>query len=154
MPRPKRLLHATELATISPPGTLLETEHIAKVLTARGKNLYLVALPTASPELDVKKQGPTETAPGTLLVELQPQFRSTIWMKRGTFVVVNTAASDARDNKLDGDIINIVRDEKAWRKMVYWPPEFAKVEKSWDQNSDEEESNVGKLPPSDSEEDN
>jgi hypothetical protein len=44
----------------------------------------------------------------------------TVWIKRGSFVVVDTSAMADRENKLDGEIVNIVRDEKAWRKMAYW----------------------------------
>ncbi|KAK2865380.1 hypothetical protein FQN49_003626 [Arthroderma sp. PD_2] len=69
-------------------------------------------------------------------------------MKRGSFVVVDGTALEDRDNKLSGEIVNIVRDDKAWRKAAFWPKEFVKrvVE-----DSDDEESTVGKLPPSDDE---
>lgn len=30
----------------------------------------------------------------------------------------NTLAE--RENKIDGEIVNVVRDEKMWRKMGYW----------------------------------
>lgn len=41
-------------------------------------------------------------------------------MKRGSFVVVDANALENRDNKLQGEIVNIVRDEKAWRKASFW----------------------------------
>ena len=106
MPRPKRLLYATALETSSPPDALLQTQSLARVVGAQGKNLYLVKLPSRPDD--------------TLLVELPARFRSTIWMKRGSYVLVDTAAAEDRDNKIDGEIINIVRDEKGWRKMAYW----------------------------------
>jgi probable RNA-binding protein EIF1AD len=43
-----------------------------------------------------------------------------VWIKRGSFVVVDTSALADRENKLDGEIVNVVRDEKDWRKMAYW----------------------------------
>jgi probable RNA-binding protein EIF1AD len=86
-------------------------------------------------------------------------------------VVVDTSALADRENKLDGEIVNVVRDEKAWRKMPYWyvtgcrevdvymmltlyyrPKEFAK-KSTYVEDSDEEESTVGKMPPADSDED-
>ncbi|KAI4232655.1 MAG: hypothetical protein L6R40_007327 [Gallowayella cf. fulva] len=133
MARPKRNLLSTAQETSSPPAVLDDNHAIARVRKAEGKNLYLVELPS-----DGKP----------LLVELPSRFRSQIWIKRGGYVVVDTAAFLDRDNKLDGEIVNVVRDEKAWRKQSYWPPDFAKVS-SYPEDSDGEESIVGKMPPSD-----
>jgi probable RNA-binding protein EIF1AD len=103
----------------------------------------------------------------------QSSQRSTVWIKRGSYVVVDTSSLADRDNKLDGEIVNVVRDEKAWRKMAYWyvvycsrrargimwliytlfrPKEFVK-KSTYVQDSDDEESTVGKMPPADSDED-
>lgn len=104
MPKPKRHLHATVEDTLTPPDTLPPTHVLARISKAAGSNLYNA-----------------EQADGkALLVELEPRFRSTIWIKRGSYVVVDTAALADRENKLDGEIVNVVRDEKAWRKMAYW----------------------------------
>lgn len=35
-------------------------------------------------------------------------------------MLVDTGAMNERENKLDGEIINIVRNEKEWRKEKYW----------------------------------
>ena len=78
---------------------------VAKVQKAEGKNLYLVQIPSAS-EL--------------LLVELPSRFRSQIWIKRGGYVIVDTCVFESQNNKLDGEIANVVRDEKQWRKQAYW----------------------------------
>ncbi|KAL5399196.1 hypothetical protein PMIN06_000944 [Paraphaeosphaeria minitans] len=134
MPRPKRQLHATVEETLTPPDTLTATQVIARITTGAGNNLYNAQLPNRKP----------------VLVELEPKFRSTIWIKRGSYVLVDAQTLADRDNKIDGEIVNVVRDEKAWRKMGYWPKEFAK-KSSYGEDSDEEESTVGKLPPSDSE---
>ena len=55
-----------------------------------------------------------------MLVEMAARFRSAIWVRRGSFVVVDLGAFEGRANKLGGRIVNVVRDEKAWRKMGYW----------------------------------
>lgn len=55
-----------------------------------------------------------------------------------------------RDNKIGGEIVNVVREEKLWRKRSYWPAAFGK--KRVDQTeSNENESRVGRLPSSDEE---
>ncbi|EOD46916.1 putative eukaryotic translation initiation factor protein [Neofusicoccum parvum UCRNP2] len=132
---PKRNLHAVEQETLTPPDALPPAHAIAKVAKAEGNNLYTVELPGAA---------------AAVLCELNPRFRSTIWVKRGTYVVVDTRAMAERENKLAGEIVNVVRDEKAWRKQPYWPPQFKKAS-AYPEDSDDEESTVGKMPPSDSE---
>ncbi|KAL6719233.1 hypothetical protein ACLMJK_003470 [Lecanora helva] len=133
MRRPKRNLLATAEETCTPPSALGEGVTIARVKKAEGSNLYSVELPSAVE---------------SMLVELPSRFRSQIWIKRGGFVVVDTSAFKDRENKLKGEIVNIVRDEKDWRKKSYWPPEFAK-KSAYSDDSEDEESTMGKLPPSD-----
>ncbi|KAI9670467.1 MAG: hypothetical protein M1829_004790 [Trizodia sp. TS-e1964] len=108
--KPKRILLATELETLSPPSTITATQSIAQVKTIEGKNLYSVSLPSGK----------------SILVELPSRFRSTIWMIRGGYVLVDLKSFDERENKLDGEIVNVVREEKEWRKQAYWPKEFPK----------------------------
>ena len=104
MPKPRRNLLATVEETLTPPAILPETQAIARLIVATGKNLYHVELP------DSRK----------LLVELPARFRNAIWIKKGGFVVVDTASMGERENKIDGEIVNIVRNEKDWRKRSYW----------------------------------
>jgi probable RNA-binding protein EIF1AD len=104
MGRPKRTVHAAAEETLSPPDVLTPTQSIAVVIKAAGSNLYQVALPN-------KKE---------VLVELPSKFRNTIWIKRGGYVLVDTLGDDARENKLGGEIVNVVREEKEWRKASYW----------------------------------
>ncbi|KAI9870311.1 MAG: hypothetical protein M1830_004387 [Pleopsidium flavum] len=129
---PKRNLLATAQETLIPPATLSDGQSIACVVKVEGNNLYSVALPSGKSNL----------------VELPSRFRSTIWIKRGGFVLVDTKAFDDRNNKLDGEIINVVRDEKQWRKESYWPKEFVK-KPSYPEDSDDGDSVVGKMPPTD-----
>lgn len=131
MARPKRHLLATAAETSSPPAVLDQGSSIALVKRAEGNNLYSVELPLGKEPL---------------LVELPSRFRSQIWIKRGGYVVVNTMAFDDRENKLGGEIVNVVRDEKQWRKQAYWPPEFVKKPTYLD-DSEDDESRAGKMPP-------
>ncbi|EER38920.1 conserved hypothetical protein [Histoplasma capsulatum var. duboisii H88] len=132
MAPPRRKLLATVEETLVAPDSLLESHKIAKVIKATGNNVYAVELPSKE----------------TVLVELAARFRSTIWVKRGTYVLVDMAALEDRGNKLSGEIINIVRNEKEWRKAHFWPKEFAKPSREED---DDEDSISGKLPPSEDE---
>ncbi|TVY84289.1 S1-like domain-containing protein [Lachnellula suecica] len=136
MGKPKRNVFAAAEETSTPPSALTPTQSIARVVKAEGNSLYLCTLPD-------KKN---------VLVELPSRFRNTIWIKNGGYVLVDTAGAEVRQNKIDGEIINVVRDEHMWRKEPYWPKEFAKAS-AYPEDSDEEESTVGKMPPSyDSEE--
>ena len=111
MGKPKRTLHALSTLTTSPPSTLPPTYTIAQLVKAAGNNLYLVHLPTQLPPHP------------PVLVEMAPQFRSQIWLRRGGYVVVDTAAfgeGEGKEMKIKGVIVNIVREEKGWRKMSYW----------------------------------
>lgn len=101
---PKRRVLATAEETLFPPEDLSEGQQIARVVKATGNNVYLVELPSKA----------------SILVELPSRFRSTIWMKRGSYVLVDTKALESRENKLGGEIINVVGDEKAWRKAPFW----------------------------------
>lgn len=105
MGRPKRNLLATAAETSTPPPDLDEGHSIALVKKAEGNNLYSVELPSGKE---------------TLLVELPSRFRSQIWIKRGGYVMIDRLAFDNRENKLGGEIVNVVRDEKQWRKQAYW----------------------------------
>nr|OQO25142.1 hypothetical protein B0A51_09209 [Rachicladosporium sp. CCFEE 5018] len=137
MPKPKRNINATAEETLFPPSILEPGQQIARVKQAAGKNLYHLELPDTSP----------------LLAELPSKFRSTIWMKRGSYVLVDTSAMADRDNKLGGEIVNLVGDEKAWRKAKWWPVEFVAKARGWGSGSGSEDEDQGPMmPPSESEE--
>ncbi|OAP65755.1 hypothetical protein AYL99_01727 [Fonsecaea erecta] len=129
----RRKIRNTAEETLNPPDSLAPGQLIARVIKTNGKDLYTVQAPDSS----------------TFLVELEARFRSTIFVKRGGYVLVDTTTTAGRDNKIQGEIVNIVGDEKAWRKQPYWPEQF--VKKTTLADSDDEDSRVGKLPPSDSE---
>lgn len=137
MPKPKRNIQAVADETTTPPESLPAGQKIARVKSAAGNNLYNLELPAGE----------------ALLAELPARFRSTIWIKRGSYVLVDTAALADRGNKLGGEIVNIVRDERAWRKKAFWPAEYAAKKSTYQENSDSEEAPNRDMPPSDSEDD-
>ncbi|CAN8102481.1 unnamed protein product [Discula destructiva] len=134
MGKPRRNIAAAAEESTTPPDELTADQVIARVGKPEGNSLYTCSLPNQK----------------TVLVELAQRFRNTIWIKRGGFVLVDRTPNEERtkaNSKLDGEIINVVRDEKAWRKMPYWPKEFPKT--TYD---DDENMNPRNFPPSDSEE--
>ena len=133
MPKPKRNINAVAEETLTPPDHLSPTHFIARLKQAAGKNLYQVELPNGT----------------VILAELHQKFRSTIWLKRGSFLLVDTAALADRENKIGGEIVNVVGDEKAWRKMPYWPVEFAVRKSVYGDDSEDE----GPTMPSSSDDD-
>lgn len=155
MGKPKRNVLAAAEETLSPPASLEPNQSLVRVVKPEGNNLYTC-------ELANKK---------TVLLELAQRFRNTIWIKRGGYVLGERYEEGASDTRADGEIVNVVRDEKLWRKQAYWyaltcclrivavltldftrrPKEFTK--NTYDLSDDEDDSNVGKMPPSDSEED-
>ncbi|UPK96546.1 hypothetical protein LCI18_007481 [Fusarium solani-melongenae] len=134
MGRPKRNVLAAAEESMTPPDTLGPGQSIVRVVKPEGNNLYTCELPDTKP----------------LTLELAQRFRNTIWIKRGGFVLAERYQESKEDTRAMGEIVNVVRDEKLWRKQAYWPKEFAK--NTYDLNDSEDESNVGKMPPSDSEE--
>ncbi|KAK4617603.1 S1-like domain-containing protein [Fulvia fulva] len=135
MPKPKRLTQAVQEETLTPPATLPAGQKIARVKSAAGNNLYNLELPSGE----------------ALLAELDAKFRSTIWMKRGSYVLVDTTSLAERGNKLGGEIVNIVGDVKVWSRASFWPKEFS-VTRSVQADSSDEESDAGpQMPPSDDE---
>jgi probable RNA-binding protein EIF1AD len=133
MGKPKREVLSAFNETLNPPAELPEHHIVCKVFKASGNNLFNVHNAAKQP----------------LLVELPAQFRSKFWIKRGGYVLVNTDAFTERENKLDGEIVNLVGDERIWRKTSYWPKEFEKRNVYEDSDEDEEnENNTGRMPPS------
>ena len=135
MPAPRRRLQETVDQTLTPPDNLTRDQLVARITGAKGKNLYEVTTPSSR----------------TLLVELEAKFRSKIWLKRGGYVLVDTTTLADRENKIDGEIVNVVRDEKVWSKSSWWPKEFVKKPAAVEVDSDGDESTMGKMPPTDSE---
>ncbi|KAF1814142.1 eukaryotic translation initiation factor eIF1 [Eremomyces bilateralis CBS 781.70] len=134
MPRgkapPRNKLESIGLETANPPETLEYNQTIARIAKNEGRNLFTVSLPNGK----------------SALAELDQKFVNTVWMKRGGFVLVQRR-EDEDTGKVGADIINVVREDRIWKKMPWWPKQFAKTA-----DVEDEESNVGKMPPSESEE--
>lgn len=92
--------------SMTPPDELTDSQSVARVVKAEGNSLYTCELPN-------KK---------TIIVELEPRFRNTIWIKRGGYVLIDLASMEERpkESRVVGEIVNVVRDEKSWRKKPYW----------------------------------
>jgi probable RNA-binding protein EIF1AD len=104
MGRPKRNVLAAAEESLTPPDTLQANHSLARVVKPEGNNLYACELPNGKP----------------ITLELAQRFRNTIWIKRGGFVLAELYAADGQDVRAAGEIINVVRDEKLWRKQPYW----------------------------------
>ena len=89
-------------ALAEPPPKLSHSQYIARIAKPHGNSLYTVEPP---PNAD-------------LLVELPTRFRNAVWVRRGSYVLVDTEGYT--EGKVNGQIVEVVRDEKAWRKMDYW----------------------------------
>lgn len=105
MGRPKRDIRAAAEATTTPPDRLTASQSLARVIKAEGNSLYSCSLPDNN---------------RTVLVELAARFRNTIWIKRGGFVLVDLTPTGDHKGKVEGEIINVVREEREWRKQSYW----------------------------------
>src|ERR1700694_1753495 len=85
-----------------PPVDISLTQHIARIIKPHGNALYTVFLPSKS----------------ELLVELPMRFRNAVWVRRGGYVLVDT--DGYVEGKVGGQIVEVIRDEKEWRKLKYW----------------------------------
>ena len=85
-----------------PPDSLTPTQFIARITKIHGNAIYTVQLPSKS----------------DLVVELPTKFLNAIWVRRGGFVLVETDGYN--EGKVSGGIMDVITDDKAWKKMSYW----------------------------------
>ncbi|PWW77733.1 hypothetical protein C7212DRAFT_350908 [Tuber magnatum] len=133
-PPPSLLTTLDTLTTTPPPAPLPATQFIARVLENTGKHLYRVESPDGQ----------------EFLVELPKTYRSVVWVRRNRFVLVDTEGfGDGEGGKIGGEIKVVVRGEKGWMGMGYWPKHFTIGYEGEDDEMYEgqEESVVGKMPP-------
>lgn len=104
MGKPRRAMMAEAEEALTPPDTLSGSQCIVRVIKAAGNNVYNCELPS-------KK---------TVELELAQRFRNTIWIRRGGYVLAERYPADSEEKRVAGEIVNIVRDEKMWRKQSYW----------------------------------
>lgn len=120
----------TQAASSDPPAELKESYRIARVETINGNNIYTVIFPASTaptpsdPTSELSTNPQTDHLTVSAMVELPPKFRNTMWIRRHGFVMVDVDAFAERVNKLSGEIVCVIHDEKKWRKMAYWPVQF------------------------------
>ena len=89
---------------MSPPSALEPSQALVRVVKPEGNNLYTCELPNKKP----------------ILLELAQRFRNTIWIRRGGIVLAERYSDNSEETRAVGEIVNVVRDEKLWRKQSYW----------------------------------
>ncbi|XP_022834809.1 probable RNA-binding protein EIF1AD [Spodoptera litura] len=84
-----------------------ENQSIVKVLKNRGRNLYAVITPTGE----------------EYLVRMPTKFRRTIWVRRGSYIVVEPIP---RGNKVKAEIVKIMNKNsiQCYKENNVWPKEF------------------------------
>ncbi|KAF9179720.1 putative RNA-binding protein eif1ad [Haplosporangium sp. Z 767] len=85
---------------------LEEGQRFARVLATRGKNIHEVQFSDGE----------------ELLVNLPPKFRSLVWVKRGSYVIIEPAEEQDR-TKVGGDIIAVLFPDhiKHYKQVGIWP---------------------------------
>ncbi|KAF9992228.1 hypothetical protein BGZ80_004139 [Entomortierella chlamydospora] len=85
---------------------LEENQQFARVLGTRGKNVHEVQF----------KNGEE------ILVNLPPKFRSLVWVKRGSYVIIQPAEEEDK-TKVSGDIVAILFPDhiKQYKQQGIWP---------------------------------
>lgn len=113
-------------ADFQPPA---ENQQFARVTRNRGNNLHEVepaCMPidpsdqTADEVFDISTQAPIAT---TFLASMPNKFRKNIWVKRGSFVIIEMIAEG---NKVKAEISKILLPEhvRQFRKDGIWPTKF------------------------------
>ncbi|XP_076464008.1 putative RNA-binding protein EIF1AD [Babylonia areolata] len=105
-----------------------ENQQIVKVTAGRGNNLHEV--------IDAKNQ--------TFLVSMPCKFRKNIWVKRGSFIIIDPIEEG---NKVKGEIANILLQAQIQyiQEQGLWPETFGQREAKSTNYIDED-----MMPPSDS----
>lgn len=119
-----------------PPGV---NQQFAQILKSRGNNLHEVepavyAVPDENDE--------NQTQEKTFLVSMPTKFRKNIWVKRGSFVIIEMIAEG---QKVKGEIARILLPEhiKEFKKDGIWPEKFVpKTNAEPARPSDEEDSDL------------
>lgn len=104
MGRPKRNILAAAEEAMTPPDQLGPNQSLVRVVKPEGNNLFMCEFASKKP----------------IVLELAQRFRNTIWIKRGGFVLAERYEDSKSDGRALGEIVNVVRDEKLWRKQAYW----------------------------------
>ncbi|KAI1311287.1 putative RNA-binding protein eif1ad [Mortierella claussenii] len=105
---------------------LEEGQRFARVLGTRGKNVHEVQYDSGE----------------ELLVNLPPKFRSLVWVKRGSYVVIQSAEEEDK-TKVAGDIVAVLFPDhiKQYKQRGIWPFEdqFSSMSNAVVDGSEDEE---------------
>ncbi|TPX55528.1 hypothetical protein PhCBS80983_g05246 [Powellomyces hirtus] len=104
---------------------------VARVTDNRGGGNYDVQLPApqAGGELT------------TLIVSLPAKFRKLIWVKKGSYVIIQLADESAPGSKVAGEITNVLFPDqiKHIKSQGLWPADFAAPAAKNDDNDEDAE---------------
>ncbi|KAF8938542.1 putative RNA-binding protein eif1ad [Haplosporangium gracile] len=100
----RRKIATSDILTDIP--ELEEGQRFARVLGTRGKNVHEVQFSDNQ----------------ELLVNLPPKFRSLVWVKRGSYVIIEPAEEEDK-TKVGGDIVAILFPDhiKTYKQQGIWP---------------------------------
>lgn len=106
---------------------------------------------TEKTETEEESAAPKEAKKNRVLVDLHSAFHNTVRVARHSVVLVDLAKAPEslkKGSRVVGTIVNVVRNPEDWAQADYWPypPPAAAVKPKAD------DSIVGQLPPSDSDE--
>ncbi|KAI0478517.1 hypothetical protein GGR56DRAFT_326072 [Xylariaceae sp. FL0804] len=122
--------------SLTPPEQLTASQTVARVLRSEGHSRYSCALPGEYPSSRGSSGGSSGGESGgggdvvVVVVELAARFRNAVYVRRGGYVLVDLAPPPSGEQqtktpggsggRAEGEIVNVVSDEKAWRKQSYW----------------------------------
>lgn len=91
----------------------LETDSYAKVIETRGKGQFLVSLPNSSAQV---------------LVYMPPKFRNTLWIRRGSYIIIRKYSDDQNSTTGSSEILHVLSNDqiKEIKKVQgnAWPEDF------------------------------
>ncbi|KAJ2898524.1 hypothetical protein IWW38_001364 [Coemansia aciculifera] len=101
---------------------------VARVLGPRGQHLHEVAVARSLVTSDINRRLNTEDQSWfTTLVQLPPKYRSVVWVKRGSYVLVDLAES--LTDKIGGEIAMVLMpvQVKYLKQSKQWPTQYEDV---------------------------
>lgn len=134
----KHVLYESKEGDFDPPG---ENQQFAQILKSRGNNLHEVE-PAVYATVPDGENDEDQTPEKTFLVSMPNKFRKNIWVKRGSFVIIEMIAEG---QKVKGEIARILLPEhiKEFKKDGIWPDKFVPKSNSEPARpSDEENSDL------------
>ncbi|KAJ2689815.1 hypothetical protein IWW39_001160 [Coemansia spiralis] len=101
---------------------------VARVLGPRGQHLHEVVVARSLVTNEINRRLNTEDQSWfTTLAQLPPKFRSVVWVKRGSYVVVNLA--EQLSDKIGGEIAMVLMPAqvKYLKQSKQWPTQYEDV---------------------------